>query len=1262
MQLSKLNPKQSLNKAYLKETVLRADIELFKDNFKTFLSNTSTNLNDEEYLKTQVSHLLWDTWYKGKHHINPISKNDLAIHTGKSPSDAIGIIVEVKSVGNKTEMLSSEKPNAKAFHELVLYYMRERLETKNNEIKHLIATNINDWYIFDANEFDKKIFRNTAIRKLYELKITDKKDNPWFYNELKDLFNTSVDLLLECSYFNIREFEKFILNQQREDDKQIIPLYKILSPSHLLKLPFANDSNSLQPKFYAELLHLIGLTEIKEGSKKLIQRKKEGQRDAGSLIENTIMQLESLDKLSRMDRPSQYGDNQEERLYNVALELVITWINRILFLKLLEAQLLSYHKGDVAYTFLNKDKIKDFDDLNKLFFRVLAKRNEERSESIRQLFGNVPYLNSSLFEQTEIEHQSLFISALEDNLDLTLLSNSILKDRHTNTRKGSLNTLYYLFEFLNAYNFSSEGQEDIQEDNKTLVNASVLGLIFEKINGYKDGSFFTPGFITMYMCKETIRRAVVQKFNEIKGWDCQAYEDLYDKIQDRAEANTIINSLKICDPAVGSGHFLVSALNEIIAIKHDLRVLSDRNGHWLKEYQVEVVNDELMVTADGDPFQYNPLNSESQRVQETLFHEKQTIIENCLFGVDINPNSVKICRLRLWIELLKNAYYKPHSRPIAKGDGSVSLSAIEGPGMKQLETLPNIDINIKCGNSLISRFTLDASLKQALKKSKFSIDAYQIAVQTYRNAENKEQKREMEKLIEAIKKDFRTEISQNDPKVKKLDRLGIELYSKYQTNKLFDEQLTKAQKNDRVKLEADIKNLSTEIQEIKDNKIYENAFEWRFEFPDVLNDDGDFVGFDVVIGNPPYVRQEEFSDIKDYLKQNYEVFAGTADLLIYFTEKGLSVLKENGQFNFIIANKFMRAGFGKPVRTYLQKYQLEAIIDFGDLPVFQEATTYPCILTVKKQNVASPFFALMMTDLHVDDLELHIHENAFHLHQNTLNKEGWNLEKQETQSLVNKLRKAGKSFDEYVNGNVYRGLLTGLNEAFIIDESIKNQIIAKEPQAGEIIKPFLIGKEVKAYLKPKSNRFVIFTRRGIDIEKYPTVKLYLEKYKSQLMPGESGGRKSGRYEWYEIQDTVAYHEEFAKPKIIYPNICRKPEFTFDTEGIYTNQKCFIIPTSDKYLLGILNSAVTFFLFRKILPKLRGDFYEPSYVYFKDFPIALPDNETREAIIRLVEEITLRKQDDSNADTKCLEQKIDQLVYPLYNLTKEEIKMVEGDAQ
>lgn len=408
--------------------------------------------------------------------------------------------------------------------------------------------------------------------------------------------------------------------------------------------------------------------------------------------------------------------------------------------------------------------MKSYDDLDCLFFDVLAKEMDKRGVMVKERFGNVPYLNSSLFEPTETEQETIFMSNLQD-LSLPIFGATVLKDSQGKRRSGELNTLQYLFEFLAAYDFSSDESEADQEDSEKLINASVLGLIFEKINGYKDGSFYTPSFITMYMCRETIRRAVVQKFNEVKGWSCESLDDLYEKIEDKKEANQIINRLKICDPAVGSGHFLVSALNEIIAIKSELKVLLDRKGKSLKDYRVEVKNDKLLVYDDeGNLFAYRPNNHEKQRVQEALFHEKQTLIEGCLFGVDINLNSVKICQLRLWIELLKNAYYR--------ADGN-------------LETLPNIDINIKCGNSLISRFPLD--LKMVSGKSRAMIEEYRQAVKGYHGARDKGQKRAIEKSIQAIKESFKTTLTGQDPSKTKLRNLEGELYQLENQVLLFEE-------------------------------------------------------------------------------------------------------------------------------------------------------------------------------------------------------------------------------------------------------------------------------------------------------------------------------------------------------------------------------------------------------------------------------------------------------------------------------------------
>ncbi len=760
MNSTKLNPVQALNKAYRKVKPTRTKIEAFKANLINLIDKIN-DIESEEFHKNLIADFFKQTYYGNEYFINTKERSDLVIHSGKNAKTPVNVIIETKRPSNRYEMTSTDNLNTKALQELVLYYLRERITLKNLEVKYLITTNIYEWFIFDANIFEKIFSKNSKLVeqfKNFELGNLAGTKTEFFYQELaKPAIDAAINDI-SYTHFDIRDYESPLRNAHQRHDNKFIALYKLLSPEHLLKLPFANDSNSLDKVFYAELLHIIGLTEIKEKSKKLIQRHRAGEQHSGSLLENAITQLDSLDKISRLNKPQKFGATHDERIFNVALELVITWINRILFLKLLEAQLTNYHKGDRLYTFLNLDLVANFDDLNSLFFSVLARQPLERNDDVKTIFAKVPYLNSSLFEPTEIEHSTIVISNLRDERTLPILTSTVLKNRQGKKRSGQLNTLEYLFEFLNAYDFGSEGAEAVQEDNKTLINASVLGLIFEKINGYKDGSFFTPGFITMYMCRETIRRAVVQKFNDAKGWNCQNIDQLYDRIDDKAEPNTIINSLKICDPAVGSGHFLVSALNEIIAIKSDLKILLDRNGKTLRDYQLEVVNDDLIITDDdGLFFDYNPKSPESRRIQEALFHEKQTIIENCLFGVDINSNSVKICRLRLWIELLKNAYYTAAS------------------SYTELETLPNIDINIKCGNSLISRYALDADIKKALRKSKWTIDSYRLAVMSYRNAENKEHKRQMESLINSIKSDFESEINHTDKRVSKLDKLKTKL-------------------------------------------------------------------------------------------------------------------------------------------------------------------------------------------------------------------------------------------------------------------------------------------------------------------------------------------------------------------------------------------------------------------------------------------------------------------------------------------------------
>jgi len=1204
-----LKPRKALNKAFLKVKPNRSQIEEFKINLTQLLDRTN-DTESEEFHKNLVIDFLKKTYYDPKHFINTKGRNDLVIHNGNKAKSTVGVIIEAKKPTNRAEMITKEKINVKAFQELVLYYLRERITQKNLEVKFLIATNINEWFIFDANIFEKAFAQNKRLVKQFEdfeAGTLAGKTTDFFYKEIAEPFIAQIKNEIEFTHFEIRSYEKPLRNNNPKDDNKLITLFKLFSPEHLLKLPFTNDSNSLDKRFYGELLHIIGLTETKQGGKKVIERQKDGHRNTGSFLENAIIQLDSTDKISRLVNPSQFGENHQERLFNVGLELSITWLNRILFLKLLEAQLVTYHKGDRSYEFLSLERIHNYDDLNSLFFQVLARQYEERNEDVKALFNKVPYLNSSLFEPTDIEHTTLFISNLRDDKVLPIYSSTVLKDKKGKKRSGEINALEYLFEFLNSYDFSSEGGETIQEDNKTLINASVLGLIFEKINGYKDGSFFTPGFITMYMCRETIRKAVVQKFNETKNWDCKDLDELYDCIEDRKEANEVINSLKICDPAVGSGHFLVSALNEIIAIKNDLNILQDRSGRRLKEYQVEVVNDELIVTdEEGELFEYNPTAKESQRIQEALFHEKQQIIENCLFGVDINPNSVKICRLRLWIELLKNAYYKNET---------------------ELETLPNIDINIKCGNSLISRFDLDADLSKALKDSKWSIDSYRLAVDTYRNAENKEQKREMEKIIHDIKNDFRSEISSNDPKVKRLQKVKGEIYMMSNQTQMFEmSKREKASWNKKLKkFTTEAGKLETQIQEIKNNKIYENAFEWRFEFPEVLNEDGNFIGFDVVIGNPPYGIKFEKAE-KGFIDQTFQTIQYNYESYTLFHERSIALLKNLGHISFITPNTFLVVENGDRFRKFF--YDRTIVLELTEtLDVFDDAVVETAIYVGKKECLDNYSFKFRVRDRKKDVADIKAYPyQEFHKTE-VSSDDGLILNYRGTPKELRlnfKLKSSSKPLGTVVKIN--SGVIlyeVGKGNPKQTKETLKKRPYTSPIQKGPDWKPLIKGGNIRRYRVNWDGEYV--------------------KYGSNL-----GAPRDP--------------DIFLGEKIFLRRTDDKLMAAMDLNSMIGVKSVHIINTSDNEIplssiLGVLNSKLMNWCFRYThFHMVNKPLAEVKVAYVRRLPFKR--GELLNQVSKIAEKVQEILKENPAADTSSLEAEIDRLVYELYGLTEEEIGIVE----
>ncbi len=1200
--MNKTNTRKALNPAYRKHKPLRKDVNKFVEELKQCLhkvKHSDENGESEEHIKSHFTKFFSSTFYSDNY-INTKERIDLAIYTGGSAKSDIGVIIEAKKPSNKSEFLTETNLNRKALQELLLYYLRERVDNKNNNIKHLVTTNGYEWYLFKAEDFYTYFYKNKALLKEYKafkegLKDTTK--NELFYNEIAKKYIAEVEQSLPFVHL---DFSK--TNFDTLSDTHLNTLYKIFSNVHLLGHSFGNDSNQLNKTFYNELLHIIGLEEVKDKGKKVISRKPTKDRDYASLLESTVFHLEDRDYLHKI----QSIENSNDKAFNAGLELCLTWVNRILFLKLLESQLLTYHNNNPIYKFLNSSFINGYDDLNDLFFSALAKIEEERHPRFKDKYQHIPYLNSSLFERSILEDEAFEISAL-NNDDITIYSGTVLKDSNGKKQKGKLKTLDYLFRFLDAYDFATDGSEGIEDgqETKSLINASVLGLIFEKINGYKEGSFYTPAYITMYMCRETLRRAVVQKFKEQENdqietfVDLQSYCQRYFKIDDLKRFNTIVNSLRVCDPAVGSGHFLVSALNELIVIKKELGILVDAKGLPLR-CDIEIVNDELYVIDDkGLLFEYKPTDKESARIQHTLFHEKQNLIENCLFGVDINPNSVKICRLRLWIELLKNAYYTTENR---------------------LQTLPNIDINIKCGNSLISRFNLDDDLKDAFKGKQvnYSFKDYKNAVAEYKNTNSKDRKREVIEIIDEVKHNFTSTLDKKF--IKKFEEAQYQYNLKNdQVNNLkqFGEKISKAEKDRLIKLKDDVEKAYLEKEEIVNNAIYHNAFEWRFEFPEVLAEDGSYIGFDVVIGNPPYVyRNADIEHQKGYFKNRYFNTSGNYDLYKFFIELSVELNNEKGYSSLITNSSFlMQTSFEKTREYILKSVYIDTVVALGG-NVFDEATVDSAIYIFKKSKIEnkeskiitpSKPFELNSTSPYLISSERFNH-NEFYVFDYLLNETEY--------KLVQKLLKLPKIKIGFEFG-------VGINTGYIKDE------LTSDKKLNEKFHPMVPGTGVSKYGDVNTDGFILYDKDFVK-SKGKLGRTLPEEYfftnpKILVVRTRNISLKE------RIIATIDYDKKYNLNRI--SNIIAKPNFSL--EG----------------LLGFINSTLFNWLYSK-----RYLDYEIKPIYLRNSPMADTNNIS---LIEKSKQIMFAKKQNPNSDTTQLEKEIDQMVYELYGLTEEEIAVVEN---
>ncbi|OHD58000.1 MAG: hypothetical protein A2014_10290 [Spirochaetes bacterium GWF1_49_6] len=827
---------------------------------------------------------------------------------------------------------------------------------------------------------------------------------------------------------------------------------------------------------------------------------------------------------------------------------------------------------------LDDEFLNDISEWRETLARNIAIRNknltiDELNEAVQRILDRLIFIRN--LEDREIE---------DENLLLNLVA-----------RKDDENAPYYrsivpVFRRLDGeYNgllFKKHFSEDLQIDNKTvkelirnmcypvspfqfdIIEPEILGRIYERFLGSKirlteahqakveekpevrkaGGVYYTPEYIVKYIVENTVGEM-------LRG--ASASPPLRGDKPGSSMTPEEIDKLKICDPACGSGSFLLGAYSHIA-------------GYLKKWYAgnkaAKKYKDDFYTGADGE-------------IRLSL-QKKGAILKNNLYGVDIDPEAVEVAIMSLYLKILDEGFDKGQALLFLRG-----------------HILPDMTGNIKCGNSLI----------------------------------------------------------------------GSDFYEDKETG-LFP----------------------------REERKHINAFDWGTAFPgvfapappplreDKLGDRASDVersrnvqGFDVVIGNPPYVRQELLTE-KGYFQKKYEVYNGVADLYSYFIERGYTLLRDNGLFGIIVSNKWMRANYGQSLRKWMKTKHIGEIVDFGDLPVFVNATTYPCILTLSKSAPNEQIPVTNVKTLDFEDLGEHVRANRFSLARKSLSDEGWTLANEKVIALMEKIKSRGVPLELYVEGKIYSGVKTGFDEAFMIDDETKMDLIRKNSINSEIIKPFLMGKNIHRYEPIISQKYFIFARRNINIKNFPEIEKYLEKYKNRLTPRPLSadketweGRKPGLYKWYEIQDPIDYYQEFEKPKIVYNKFQVKPTFTYDDSGHFMNTAIFSIPVESLELLGIFNSKMGWFIISHICTEIQGG-YQIIWDYFKKFSLPNMDDKKKqcESLDTLVEQMLAmqkalheakseRDKEMLERETAVLDGRIDKLVYELYGLTEEEIKIVEG---
>lgn len=836
-----------------------------------------------------------------------------------------------------------------------------------------------------------------------------------------------------------------------------------------------------------------------------------------------------------------------------------------------------------------------WDRLEPLFFNGFNTPGKEKEIGGKKY--DIPYLNGGLFEPRDDLYE-------EDPLKHALVPDVNFQS---------------LFNFLDSYNFTIAESTPLDQDVD--IDPEMLGKVFENLLAAEDrhasGAYYTPRMIVEFMCRESLFHHLQSE----SGIDRAAFDDFFEAPLrgalpniNRDSARAVqgrIRDLKVLDPAVGSGAFLLGMLHQLIHLRSICgRVLGEseavqagRRGDWKRE-----------------------------------------IIGGNLFGVDLNPEACEIARLRLWLSMVVDEA-EPSPLP------NLDYRIVEGDTLREkLDGKPILPPRSSSEREE-ERFKTDKLFSGERGSRTASIVQHLAAYyQTHADVE----KRRLRSLIrEDLKAIMEEHWDRHEEKWKAIERQvsgkALQLHKR-------PVDLPRDWMGRLEEAGAHLRRIEAEREALRKSGAW-SVTPLRLFFAEAFA--GSPGGFDIVIANPPYVRQELIRDLKPRLQEEFgDFFSSTADLYTYFYARGLDLLRPGGVLCFIAPNKFMRAGYGKNIRKLLTSEATPRLIfDFGDLPIF-EATTYPSILLLEKKAPAEEekaVAAVFNDPKQVEEISEAASEIGFPMPIKSLSESGWTLDRPEALSLMAKLREEGVPLGKYVNGRFYYGIKTGLNEAFVIDEETRKRLIREDPKSKEVIKPWLRGRDIKKWQAEWAGLYVITIASSANKEwpwsekknpesifskTYPAVYDHLSQYKEGLIRRDDQGEH-----WWEFR-SCAYYAEFEKPKIVWGNLATSPKFAMERKPYYISAPANLIPSDDPYLLGLLNSSICSWLVSYMAAVRGGNFLEFKPMYIGQLPIFPATDKQKAPIVKRVEAIL---KDPTGPDVLRLEEEIDELVFGLYGL-------------